>query len=52
MVCDIFVHSVKTAARARGIDLLPGNWSEFIEKFPVRFGDRRIRESVNEDVEV
>lgn len=32
-------------------DLLPEIWSEFGEKFPVRFGVRRTRESVDEDVE-
>jgi hypothetical protein len=33
-------------------DLLPGNWSEFGEKFPVRFGWHRTRESVDENVKI
>jgi transposase InsO family protein len=32
------------AAMAAEADLIPGNWSEFREKFPVRFGWRRTRE--------
>lgn len=33
-------------------DLLPVNWSEFGEKFSVRFGERRTRETVDENVEI
>lgn len=33
-------------------DLLPVNWSEFGEKFSVGFGERRTRETVDENVEI
>jgi|GEM_PF-2648758 len=33
-------------------DLSPRNWSEFGEKFLVRFGWSRLREFVDEEVEV
>jgi hypothetical protein len=33
-------------------DLLPVNWSDFGEKFSVRFGSRRTREFRYEDVQI
>jgi hypothetical protein len=33
-------------------DLNPGNWSDFGEKFSVRFGMSRLREFLDEEVEV
>lgn len=34
------------------IDLPPGNWSEFGEKFSVRFGWNRLMEFLDEEVQI
>lgn len=46
------IYIVSGARTPIGTDLLPGSWSEFGEKFPVRFGNRRTREFRYEDVEI